>query len=154
MKTQTWTWTLIIVTITVLAGIASGAAPTGSANVGQTDLEAWSCPLSFPQPTFSAMPIGVSLTTIGGPVLLSLTLNTFAASSSAQLAVELTVDQAPINADLQWNTNARQLSTLTRVVTVSAGAHTFGADIACISGDAITVTRAWLSAYELPLIRK
>jgi hypothetical protein len=87
-------WTLGLVALTVLAGMAYGAAPPGSANVGQTDLESWSCPLSFPQPTFSAMPLGVSLTTVGGPVLVSLVLNTHAVSSSAQLAIELTVDQA------------------------------------------------------------
>lgn len=100
------------------------------------------------------MPVSVSLTTSGGSVLLSLTLNTFAQSSTAQLATDFTVDQQGGNADVQWNTNSTQLASLSLVVAVGAGVHTFGVEIACISGDAMTITRAWLTAYKLPLTKK
>ena len=140
----------------MLAGLASGAAPIGSANVGQTDMEAWPCPsASFPPPIFSDMPIGLSLTTTGGPVLLTLSLTTETGASSGDAFIRFSADQQAVNAPaLRWPPATQELVSLTRVVPVTAGVHTFGAQMACLTaGNAVTVT-GWLTVYELPLIRK
>jgi hypothetical protein len=147
---------LSLITTLSLTTLTFAAAPVGSANVGQTDMAGWPCPSeSFPPPIFSDMPIGVSLTTTGGPVLLTLSLTTDTGASSGDAFIRFSVDQQAVNAPaLRWPPATQELISLARVVSVTAGVHTFGAQMACLTaGNAVTVT-GWLSAYELPLIRK
>jgi hypothetical protein len=128
-------------------------------NWGQTDLSDWTCPQFYPNPTpqFVVLPVSVALTTTGGPVLVSLGLNSFnTAGSGARLLVDLTVDGVPVGTAVDWNLmSGGGLDALTRIVPVTSGAHTFGVSIACnASGNVFTIERAWLAAYELPAIPK
>jgi hypothetical protein len=41
------------------------------------------------------------------------------------------------------------------MVSMTAGVHIFGVRVACPdNGDPVTISPAWVTAYELPLVRK
>jgi hypothetical protein len=139
-----------VVTCLWLAGMAYGAPPKGSANVKQTELtSSYTCGF-----TFTPVPIDVTLTTAGGPVLLSLTVNVYALSGTGNATLAFAIDGQTLSAQaLVGSADTYLLMSPSRVVEVPAGVHTFGAMLACTVND-MTVGNAWLSAYELPLIRK
>jgi hypothetical protein len=151
---------LSLITALSLTTVTFAAAPAGSANWGQADLpQPVACPTNYPPGsplTFVGLP-GVSLTTAGGPVLLLANVETFSQSGYGFIIVDLLVDGSSIGGSLeqQFLNGAPVSLSLSRAVSVNAGAHTFGARVACPdNGDAVNVRRAWVTAYELPLIRK
>jgi hypothetical protein len=142
---------IVLMVITLLSSYAVAAQPEPSANVKQSDLENWQCPNTFP-PTVATMPLPVELTTDAGHVLLSLTLSTVAPLGFAQVSLDLTMDGSPIGADVLSSLQTQHVISLTRVVQVSKGAHTFGVTITCTG--AVHVDHGWLMAYELPLVQQ
>ena len=149
-----------LITIAVIAcwmGLTWAGQPSPTPpNWGQADVSDWTCPLS-PQagpPNFVALPASVALTTRNGAVLVSLTLNSFTISARQELLADFTLDGAPVGALMDWDTGgsgAEKLASLTRVIPVTSGTHSFGVAIACVTGgDAMVIERGWLSAYELP----
>lgn len=121
------------------------------ANVGQVDFDGnWYCPSANTFPTFVDVPVSLSLTTTGGPVLVSFTLNMDALGQYTMLMLSPVADEQSINADVAVYIYTRGLVTLTRVVILPAGVHSFGVKMACEYSAA--VASAWLTAYELPSI--
>ena len=149
---------LSLLTALSLVSVVVAGQPEPIANVGQVDLfDDWSCPLTYPFPPliFTDMPLSLALTTTGGPVLVAMTLTTESISSLREITLILVADNQSIGADVRWQANDRGLASVTRVYQLPAGAHTFGVKMACqTGGDTFIVTRAWLTAYELPLIRR
>lgn len=148
---------LILVSLSSLAW--AGQRDLLPPNVGQVDLvEDWRCPVTYPynpndgdQLIFTPFPLSVSLTTTGGPVLLSLVLSVTGTYTTTLI---LTADQSASGTGLVWGYYQPQ-ATVTRIMAVPAGTHTFGAMIACANGgDPAWVTQAWLSVYELPSVAR
>jgi hypothetical protein len=147
---HTHRWMLSLLTTVALASAALAGQPGPKPpNVGQVDMvDAWVCP---PDMLVRDLPLTLSLTTTGGPVLVSYTVNVWAAGIGTVIILTPLADEGSIGADVSWFGVSRDVITLTRVIDdLSAGTHTFGAQIACQFSS--TVTRAWLTAYELPTI--
>ena len=149
---------LSLVTALSLSTLTFAAAPVGTANWGQADLvNDWTCTT-----TPTAIPgLSLSLTTTGGPVLLMITVSVALPEgvSSVEPATNLVpvVDAQAVSTD---GITSPPLSgdqpfvlTFSRVYPLMAGVHTFGASLQCPPTLSV-VTRAWLTAYELPLIKK
>jgi hypothetical protein len=153
---QTHRWMLSLITALSLTALATAGQPEPSANVEQTDLAAaYTCHVTSP-PIFTPMPIDVPLTTSGGPVLLTLTVSGSSSSGTGSVSLVFTVDGQSVTPTLTPSIGGLWLLSPSRVVDVSPGRHTFGALLACEgnAGTDVGVGPAWLSAYELPLIRK
>jgi hypothetical protein len=147
---------LTLIIVAMACGAWAGQPGPTPPNWGQADVSDWTCPQYYPNPTpnFVTLPVAVALTTTGGPVLLSMTLNSFNSSSSgARTLIDVLVDGVRVGPIVDWDSIGGSLDSLTRVIPVAAGAHTFGLAIACnAQGNTYTVERAWLAAYELPTI--
>jgi hypothetical protein len=150
MKTMLAT---LLVALTLSTGMAFGAPPVGSANVAQVDVTTpWGCPT-----TFTNIPLSLALTTDGGPVLVTFTINTPTSWPGGEgILFEPVIDGQPIPGDQLTVSNSNNWLwpfVFTRVYSLSAGTHTVGGRLACLT-NAATMGRAWLYAYELPLIRR
>ena len=109
--------------------------------------------------TFFDVPgLALSLTTSGGPVLFMVNFNFHGPGPSPGAAFwfEPMIDGVQQNADrLSWQTGLDSeidVFSYHRVYELPAGTHTFAARMSCQS--VITVFRGWLTAYELPAIRR
>jgi hypothetical protein len=142
-----WLLSFLITVALTHAALAGQPRPTPP-NVAQVDMvDAWVCP---PDMIVRELPLDLSLTTRGGPVMVSYTVNVWAAGVGTVIILTPLVDQGSIGADVSWFGVSRDVITLTRAIDLPAGTYTFGAQIACQYSS--TVTRAWLTAYELPTI--
>ena len=144
---------LSLIAAASLTTMAWAGQPEPSANVAQVDVTApWTCPT-----TFTNIPVSLALTTEGGPILVTLTINppTFWGGGE-RILFEPVIDGQPIPGDQLTVSNSNNWLwpfVFTRVYSLSAGTHTVGGRLACLT-NAATMGRAWLYAYELPLIRR
>jgi hypothetical protein len=123
----------------------------------------WDCePGDNPVSGFHLIPgLALSLSTGGNPVQVSFTLNVWGSQSAATpgsaLIVRPVIDGTPLEEDrqgwqLQNNVSMIDSLTYTRLFPLPAGGHTIALEAAC---QGITVVfRSWLSAYELPSVRR
>ena len=126
----------------------------GSANVGQVDMvEDFLCPPSIDLTTVTNVPLQVSLSTGGGPVQLTILLNTSMAGDAIVKFIPV-IDGVAHEEDFVYAAPGGSFGIITttyaRVYPLASGPHTFGLQAAC-RGE-VTVFRAWNTAYELPLI--
>jgi hypothetical protein len=141
------------------ARVVYGAPAQGSANVAQADLfveQVWNCTPSPSASTFTDIPeLSVSLSTRGGPVLVMLVLNANTPFNAPFRFVGV-VDGVEQSQDAllvyPQGHGGYEVLTSTRVYALTAGAHVFGVRAACM--DFGQVVRGWITAYELPLIKK
>jgi hypothetical protein len=144
--------------LTLTRAWAGQPGPT-PANWGQADTSDWNCPLTTgvdnPPPIYTPMPVGVALTTSGGPVLASVNLTSSTNSASPRLLLRFTVGGVPVGPTVEFLTGHLRLESETRILPIQAGSHSIGVSLACLTGgDAVTIEQAWLSVYELPTIPK
>jgi hypothetical protein len=157
MKTQTWTWTPVIVAITLLAGIAYGAAPSRP-NWAQVDFQdGWLCvgPTSGFSEFFEVPGSSLALTTLGNPVLVSLTVNMQQRPdfqiSGAGFQTVLVID-GQVQDPLLWQLRlggAEEAAVISssRIHLFPAGAHTFRLHMSC--KNPWELLNGWLNVYEL-----
>jgi hypothetical protein len=171
MNRHRWTQTLIVALSLISMAWAGQPGPT-PANWGQAHMEDWVCPGTYapatgtvPLPTvITDMPLPVALSTTGGPVLISFTMNTDQNHGGGTYLTTQTllVNQAAIGVEVSWLPNQHDARTFTHIMALPAGGHSFGVAIACHNSNPITwaadyyltVTQAWLSVYELPSVPK
>jgi hypothetical protein len=100
----------------------------------------------------------LSITTMGLPVLIAVMLNVKGRGDLVQWS--LIIDGQPRNQD-QMSEKLSDVSdtvigdalSYQRVVSLASGAHTIGVGMSC-GGPNVLVYRSWLTAYELPAVKK
>jgi hypothetical protein len=101
------------------------------------------------------VPLSVSLSTTGGPVQLTILLNTSIAGDTILKLIPV-IDGIPREEDFVYAMPGGSfgilVTTYARTYPLASGPHMFGLRAAC-RGE-VTIFRAWSTAYELPLIRK
>jgi hypothetical protein len=148
---------LSLLTALSLASLVVAGQPEPRANVGQADLaEAYVCPRST---ELQLVPVSVALTTEGGPVLVNIVVVGYSWEGPipVSLSVLFTVDGEPhYETEVTAGGTSFTLSP-SRIFDVPAGAHRFGMSVICSpssTGYPVLIYKAWLSAYELPLLKK
>jgi hypothetical protein len=171
MRMSTWIAVLVAIIVPVCGGQGPAAAPGSSGpNVGQVErleldpASGWPCPnLLNPTRTdnqlFEIPGLTLSITTTGNPVLVAVMMNVRGGSES--LFWSLIIDGQGRNQDEMTHVlTPAPAGTLLgdtlnyhRVISLAAGAHTIGVGMSC-AGTTIVVYRSWLTAYELPMVKK
>ena len=164
---RTHMWGVVIAVVILLVGLAwAGRLSPQPPNWDQVDVfgltleSGWVCPSpSGTTGTFFDVPgLALSLTTAGGPVLVMVNFNFHGPGTSpgAGFWFEPLIDGVQQGTDrLSWQTGLDSeidVFSYHRVYELPAGTHTFAARMSCQG--VITVFRGWLTAYELPSVRK
>jgi hypothetical protein len=149
----------VLVTVILLVCWGQSFAAILAPNWAQVDLtETWPCPTpTGTTGTFFDVPgLALSLTTTGGPVLLTVNFTFHAAVGASAYWLEPVIDGEQKSADrLSWQTgNDTEIdnSVFQRVYALPAGSHTFAVRMSC--QNQISVLRGWLTVYALPAVKK
>jgi hypothetical protein len=148
---------LTIAVTTLITGLAWAGQPMNTPpNWDQVDRTSpWTCPTPsgttgdwFTLPDFDA-----SLTTTGGPVLLSLTLTVSGLQHGSAFWLSPVVDDQRQPQRMDWQTvGGVDTITVQRVYPLPAGTYSFEVAMSCQF--LVEVTRGWLTVYELPSSRR
>jgi hypothetical protein len=140
--------TALLLTLTV--SLAWAGQPDIPPNAAQAEL---ATPVVCPPPSQQPVPVEVTLTTTGNPVLVSAAIQAFwlITRTAISIAAVVTVDGQSIERSRLDGSGNAVVLTPTRLVDVPAGPHTFGLSVLCFSAEGNTqIYNAWLLAYELP----
>ena len=146
MKTIRFT---LCVSILLLTTWAYGAAPQPRANAVQVELSGeLSC-------TQDVTILQTTLDTVGGPVLVSVSLNYFEEIQGG-FSIKPVIDgQHAFNDKFDFGSGLvtqQESMSMTRLYSVPAGTHHLWVEVSeCRSQ--VRIFRGWLNAYELPLLR-
>jgi hypothetical protein len=143
-----------------LASFAMAGQPEPSANVAQVDrVSPWVCPASPTMPPiFTSIPdLSLALTTQGGPLLMMVMIDTPTFWGGGEgILFEPVINGQQISGDrlsISRSNNSLWPFAFSRVYMLPAGTHSFSASLACLNNPA-NMGRAWVTVYELPLIRR
>jgi hypothetical protein len=148
----------LILALTVFAGMAVAGQSTTPPNWAQVDrTAAWICPTPsgttggwFTIPEFPG-----SITTMGGPVRLSITLTWVGYDPRSAWWLSPVIDSQRQPERLDWQTccgGEVDSVNFERIYQLSAGQHSFAVALRC--QNTLEVLRGWLTLYELPSTRR
>lgn len=144
--------TLITMACTSLVWAAPPTKEETPPNWGQVDAPAlWECPTANGPESFAPLPASVAITTTGRPVVMSVSMDLNGWGSQYRAILDLTVDGVPLGAAVDFLSFYSGTHTLTRIVALPTGAHSFGVILSCMTGGStpLMVRRGWVSVFEL-----